>query len=44
MRRTDREIADHWLQHYRLNYPSAVGVLVMNTEGNTVAQHHIHPL
>lgn len=33
---------DNWLHHYGQDYPSAVGVLLMNTEGNTVAHNHIH--
>ena len=33
---------DNWLHHYGQDYPSAVGVLLMHTEGNTVAHNHIH--
>ena len=35
-------ITDNWLHHYGVDYPSAVGVLLMHTEGNTVAYNHIH--
>jgi hypothetical protein len=35
-------ISDNSLHHYGLDYPSAVGILVMNAEGNTVAHNHIH--
>jgi hypothetical protein len=34
-------ITDNWLHHFGLDYPSAVGVLLMNTEGNTVAHNRI---
>lgn len=35
-------ITDNWLHHYGQDYPSAVGVLLMNAEGNLVAHNHIH--
>ena len=35
-------ITDNWLHHYGLDYPSAVGVLLMNTEENLVAHNHVH--
>jgi hypothetical protein len=38
----NNQITDNWLHHYGMDYPSAVGVLLMNTEGNTVAHNHIH--
>jgi hypothetical protein len=41
-RTRDNRITDNWLHHYGLDYPSAVGMLLMNTEGNTVAHNHIH--
>jgi hypothetical protein len=41
-RTLNNRITDNWLHHYGLDYPSAVGVLLMNTEGNTVAHNHIH--
>jgi hypothetical protein len=41
-RTRNNRITDNWLHHYGLDYPSAVGVLMMNTEGNTVAHNHIH--
>ena len=41
-RTRNNQITDNWLHHYGLDYPSAVGVLLMNTEGNTVAYNHIH--
>ncbi len=36
------QFTDNWLHHYGQDFPSAVGVLLMNTEGNTVAHNHIH--
>ena len=41
-RTRNNQITDNWLHHYGLDYPSAVGMLLMNTEGNTVAYNHIH--
>lgn len=35
-------ISDNWIHHYGVDYPSAVGVLVMSAEENTVAHNHIH--
>jgi parallel beta-helix repeat protein len=35
-------IADNHLHHYGEVYPSAVGVLLMNTNGNQVIHNHIH--
>ena len=35
-------ITDNWLHHYGQDFPSAVGVLLTDTEGNTVAHNHIH--
>ena len=35
-------VTDNWLHHYGRDYPSAVGMLLMHTEGNTVAHNHIH--
>jgi len=29
-------VTDNWLHHYGRDYPSAVGMLLMHTEGNTV--------
>jgi len=40
-RTRNNHITDNWLHHYGLDYPSAVGVLVMNSEGNTVAHNEI---
>lgn len=40
-RTRNNRITDNWLHHYGLDYPSAVGVLLMNTEGNTVAHNQI---
>ena len=40
-RTRNNRITDNWLHHYGLDYPSAVGVLVMNSEGNTVAHNEI---
>ncbi|MBW3628498.1 MAG: right-handed parallel beta-helix repeat-containing protein, partial [Gemmatimonadetes bacterium] len=34
-------VADNHLHHFGLVYPSAVGVLLMNTNGNTVAHNEI---
>ena len=41
-RTRNNRITDNWLHHYGLDYPSAVGMLLMNTEGNIVAHNHIH--
>jgi hypothetical protein len=41
-RTRDNQITDNYLHHYGQDYPSAVGMLLMNTEGNTVAHNHIH--
>jgi len=41
-RTRSNRITDNWLHHYGLDYPSAVGVLIMSTEGNTVAHNHVH--
>ena len=38
----DNVIADNVLQYYGQDYPSAVGVLLMNTSGNHVAHNAIH--
>jgi len=35
-------IADNTLGHYGEEYPSAVGILLMHTSGNTVAHNEIH--
>ncbi|NQT52796.1 right-handed parallel beta-helix repeat-containing protein [bacterium] len=35
-------IADNHIDHYGTEYPSAVGILLMHTEGNTVAHNDIH--
>ncbi len=35
-------VTDNWLHHYGRDYPSAVGILLMHTEGNTVAHNHVH--
>lgn len=43
LERTARNrIVDNHLHHYGEVYPSAVGVLLMNTEENLVAHNHIH--
>ena len=36
------EITDNHLHHFGAVYPSAVGVLLMHTNGNTVVHNHIH--
>lgn len=36
------QITDNWLHHYGQDFPSAVGVLLMNTEDSVVAHNHIH--
>ena len=41
-RTRNNRITDNWLHHYGQDYPSAVGMLLMHTEGNTVAHNHIH--
>ncbi len=41
-RTRDNRITDNHLHHYGEDYPSAVGILLMNTEGNTVAHNHVH--
>ncbi|MDO8545198.1 MAG: right-handed parallel beta-helix repeat-containing protein, partial [Opitutaceae bacterium] len=35
-------VSDNWLHHYGLDYPSAVGVLLMHTEKNVVTHNHVH--
>jgi hypothetical protein len=41
-RTANNVIEDNHLHHYGEVYPSAVGILLMNAEGNTVAHNHIH--
>lgn len=41
-RTRNNRITDNWLHDYGVDYPSAVGVLLMNTEGNTVAHNKIN--
>ena len=41
-RTRNNRITDNWLHHYGQDFPSAVGVLLTDTEGNTVAHNHIH--
>ncbi len=41
-RTRNNRITDNWLHHYGQDFPSAVGMLLTNTEGNTVAHNHIH--
>ena len=41
-RTRDNQITENWLHHYGLDYPSAVGVPLMSTEGNTLAYNHNH--
>lgn len=41
-RTADNVIADNHLHHYGEVFPSAVGVLLMHTEGNQVIHNHIH--
>jgi hypothetical protein len=41
-RTRNNRVTDNWLHHYGRDYPSAVGMLLMHTEGNTVAHNHIH--
>ena len=40
-RTRNTRITDNWLHHYGQDFPSAVGMLLMNTEGNTVAHNEI---
>ena len=40
-RTRNNRITDNWLHDYGLDYPSAVGVLLMNTDGNTVSHNQI---
>jgi hypothetical protein len=43
LRRTAyNEIGDNLIHHYGEVFPSAVGILLMNTEGNRVEHNHIH--
>ena len=42
LRTRDNEITDNHLHHYGEVYPSAVGILLMNTSGNRIAHNHIH--
>lgn len=41
-RTRNNRITDNWLHHYGQDFPSAVGMLLTDTEGNTVAHNHIH--
>ena len=41
-RTRNNRITDNWLHHYGQDFPSAVGVLLTDTEGNIVAHNHIH--
>ncbi len=41
-RTADNVITDNEIRHYGKRFASAVGVLLMHTEGNTVAHNHIH--
>jgi dienelactone hydrolase len=41
-RNSRNEVVGNRLHHYGTVYPSAVGVLLMNTEGNLVAHNEIH--
>jgi hypothetical protein len=41
-RTRDNEVADNRLHHYGEDFPSAVGILLMNTSGNRVAHNDIH--
>ena len=40
-RTLNNRITDNWLHHYGLDYPSAVGIFLLNTEGNTVSHNQI---
>lgn len=42
LRTADNVISDNLVHHYGEIFPSAVGVLLMNTEGNSVVHNHIH--
>jgi hypothetical protein len=42
LRTTDNVITDNAIHHYGEVYPSAVGVLLMNTSGNAVLHNEIH--
>ena len=35
-------IVDNEIAHYGQNYPSAVGIIVKNSAGNTIGRNHIH--
>ncbi len=37
----NNRITDNWLHHYGLDYTSAVGVFLINTDGNTVSHNQI---
>ena len=41
-RTCNNRVTDNWLHDYGRDYPSAVGILLMHTEGNTIAHNHIH--
>ncbi|HWI56294.1 MAG TPA: right-handed parallel beta-helix repeat-containing protein, partial [Bacillota bacterium] len=41
-RNSHNVITDNHLHHYGEAYPSAVGILLMNAEGTTVAHNHVH--
>ncbi|MEI6196950.1 MAG: right-handed parallel beta-helix repeat-containing protein, partial [Verrucomicrobiota bacterium] len=40
-RTRNNRITDNWLHHYGLDYVSAVGVFLINTDGNTVSHNQI---
>lgn len=42
LRTRDNVITDNHLHHYGEDYPSAVGILLMNTSGNKVAHNQVH--
>jgi hypothetical protein len=41
-RTRNNRLTDNWLHHYGQDFPSAVGMLLTDTEGNTVAHNLIH--
>lgn len=42
LRTASNNLSDNTIAHYGLTYPSAVGILVMHSDANTITHNHIH--